>query len=614
MAIVDELVTVLKTVLGDGTEEAIDNYKKGVDSAIGAAKEAAQQAGVSGNAAQKQGAAMKSAGKSASSAGMGFLALADYVKSAAKQFTLAAGAVTTFIGIAINSAASLQTVSETTGVSTDKLQEWAYAANSVGVSASAVQGDLAKMQKQAQWTGRSLESWADSFKGMSIPTANMWGEALGISPDTVRLLREGRDGIAALKKEAHDVGAVISPEDIKRAAQLKTSVMTLTTQMRAFGTSLAIGTIPMIEKLTKSFREWIGTNKEWITTNISRFLENLGRVFNELWNDGKKLIDWFSDALGPVGDFGKKIWEATDWAKLLKGAVVLLAAAFAPAIATITGVSVAIIAVSAAIEDFIGFMEGKDSLIGRFVDAFTERFPNLAALLKDVVVGAFNLGKQAISGLWELLKTIASGIGGVIGAIVGGLDKAIGKMREFFGLKDLNKDEDTKDESSSEVVDKSNRRPYNGGHVPSEYSWNEQAQYPQAKDSSVKLFNEREQPSYWQGRSYAPLNKTPVSAELNSSSSKEQLSAAGKELARNATAMRYATPQASGKDPFIFPRQEQRPGNVTNKNQANQTTLNSNVKIEVADPSQVGPTLESLQRTYPDAQINNPGTYGPSVG
>jgi hypothetical protein len=580
MAIVDELVTVLKTVLGDGTEEAIDNYKKGVDSAIGAAKEAAQQAGVSGNAAQKQGAAMKSAGKSASSAGMGFLALADYVKSAAKQFTLAAGAVTTFIGVAINSAASLQTVSETTGVSTDKLQEWAYAANSVGVSASAVQGDLAKMQKQAQWTGRSLESWADSFKGMSIPTANMWGEALGISPDTVRLLREGKDGIAALKKEAHDVGAVISPEDIKRAAQLKTSVMTLTTQMRAFGTSLAIGTIPMIEKLTKSFREWIGTNKEWITTNISRFLENLGRVFNELWNDGKKLIDWFSDALGPVGDFGKKIWEATDWAKLLKGAVVLLAAAFAPAIATITGVSVAIIAVSAAIEDFIGFMEGKDSLIGRFVDAFTERFPNLAALLKDVVVGAFNLGKKAISGLWELLKTIASGIGGVIGAIVGGLDKAIGKMREFFGLKDLSKDEET----------------------------------TQAKDSSVKLFNEREQPSYWQGRSYAPLSKTPVSAELNSSSSKEQLSAAGKELARNATAMRYATPQASGKDPFIFPRQEQRPGNVTNKNQASQTTLNSNVKIEVADPSQVGPTLESLQRTYPDAQINNPGTYGPSVG
>ena len=136
MAIVDELVTVLKTVLGDGTEEAIDNYKKGVDSAIGAAKEAAQQAGVSGNAAQKQGAAMKSAGKSASSAGMGFLALADYVKSAAKQFTLAAGAVTTFIGVAINSAASLQTVSETTGVSTDKLQEWAYAANSVGVSAA----------------------------------------------------------------------------------------------------------------------------------------------------------------------------------------------------------------------------------------------------------------------------------------------------------------------------------------------------------------------------------------------------------------------------------------------------------------------------------------------
>ena len=234
MAVVDELVTVLSTVLGDGSEKAVDTYKKGLDGVVAT------------------------------------------VKEATKRFAMAATGLTAFVAGAVNSAASIQKVSETTGVSTDALQEWAYAAKSVGVSASAVESDLAKMQKQAMWTGRSLESWADTFKGMSIPQANMWGDAIGISPDTVRLLREGREGIAALRKEAHSVGAVISPEDLKRAAQLKTSVMSLTTQLRAFGTTIAIGTLPMIDKLVTSFKEWLNVNKEWVASNITKFLENLG--------------------------------------------------------------------------------------------------------------------------------------------------------------------------------------------------------------------------------------------------------------------------------------------------------------------------------------------------
>lgn len=581
MAIVDELVTVLRTVLGDGTEEAIDKYKKGVDDAIGAAKEAAEQAGISGAAAQKQGSAMKSAGKSAASAGAGFLALADYVKNAAKQFSIATGAVTAFIGVAVNSAASLQTLSETTGVSTDRLQEWAYAANSVGVSASAVQSDLAKMQKQAQWTGRSLESWADTFKGMSVPTANMWGEALGISPDTVRLLREGKDGIAALKKEAHDVGAVISPEDIKRASQLKTSVMTLTTQLRAFGTSLAIGTIPMIEKLTSSFREWISANKEWITSNITRFLESLGRVFNELWNDGKKLIDWFSNALGPVGDFAKKIWEATDWAKLLKGAIVLLAAAFAPAIATVAAVTVAIIAVSAAIEDFIGFMEGKDSLIGRFVDAFTEKFPNLAALLKTTVVGAFNLGKKAISGLWEVLKKVAGGIGEVILTITGWLDKGIGKFREFLGLEDLSKEKSS--EQSEEDTQSSTPR----------------------KTSEAELLGKNERVPTWRETYSSSYAKDTANKPIGP---KE----AGRTLARNAANLGYGTTPLAQQ--VLLHGQEVRPGNTLNRNQTNQTNFNANVNIKVDDASQVGPAMDSLLKQYPEATSTNNGPYGSTIG
>lgn len=565
MAVVDELVTVLSTVLGDGSEKAVDTYKKGLDGVVAT------------------------------------------VKEATKRFAMAATGLTAFVAGAVNSAASIQKVSETTGVSTDALQEWAYAAKSVGVSASAVESDLAKMQKQAMWTGRSLESWADTFKGMSAPQANMWGDAIGISPDTVRLLREGREGIAALRKEAHSVGAVISPEDLKRAAQLKTSVMSLTTQLRAFGTTIAIGTLPMIDKLVTSFKEWLNVNKEWVASNITKFLENLGRVFSELWEDGKKLVDWFKETLGPIGDFGKKLWEATDWAKLLKGALVLLVAYFAPAIAAFGLAVGAVIALSAAFEDFIAFLEGKDSIIGRLVDSFQEKFPNLANLLKNVVVVAFELVTKTAGIMWELLKDIAKGIGGVVETIITGVDKAIGAARQLFGLEDLNEDKDQ------------------GPPPTRQYNWDgQQRNYnPYAKSvpeseedvpSIIPPTEEKKRSFTWwdtHQRNYNPYAKSASSSAPKNVSARVQLEEAGKELARNSTAMQQSSP--SDKGPVIVPKTETRPS-VTNRNQTNQSNLNANVKIEVRDPSEIGPALKSLETAYPDAQINTPGTYGPSVG
>lgn len=565
MAVVDELVTVLSTVLGDGSEKAVDTYKKGLDGVVAT------------------------------------------VKEATKRFAMAATGLTAFVAGAVNSAASIQKVSETTGVSTDALQEWAYAAKSVGVSASAVESDLAKMQKQAMWTGRSLESWADTFKGMSVPQANMWGEAIGISPDTVRLLREGREGIAALRKEAHSVGAVISPEDLKRAAQLKTSVMSLTTQLRAFGTTIAIGTLPMIDKLVTSFKEWLNVNKEWVASNITKFLENLGRVFSELWEDGKKLVDWFKETLGPIGDFGKKLWEATDWAKLLKGALVLLVAYFAPAIAAFGLAVGAVIALSAAFEDFIAFLEGKDSIIGRLVDSFQEKFPNLANLLKNVVVVAFELVTKTAGVMWELLQNIAKGIGGVVETIITGVDKAIGAARQLFGFEDLNEDKDQ------------------GPPPTRQYNWDgQQRNYnpyaksvPESEEDVPSIIppteEQKEKPAWWDTpqRNYNPYAKSASSSAPKNVSARVQLEEAGKELARNSTAMQQSSP--SDKGPVIVPKTETRPS-VTNRNQTNQSNLNANVKIEVRDPSEIGPALKSLETAYPDAQINTPGTYGPSVG
>jgi hypothetical protein len=401
----------------------------------------------------------------------------------------------------------------------------------------------------------------------------------------------------------------------------------------------------MIDKLVTSFKEWLNVNKEWVASNITKFLENLGRVFNELWEDGKKLVDWFKEALGPIGDFGKKLWEATDWAKLLKGALVLLVAYFAPAIAAFGLAVGAVIALSAAFEDFIAFLEGKDSIIGRLVDSFQEKFPNLANLLKNVVVVAFELVTKTAGIMWELLQNIAKGIGGVVETIITGVDKAIGAARQLFGLEDLNEDKDQGPPPTRQYNWDGQQRNYNpyAKSVPESEEdvpsiippTEEKKEKPAWWDTPQRNYNpyaksvpeseedvpsiippteeKKEKPAWWDTpqRNYNSYSKSASSSAPKNVSARVQLEEAGKELARNSTAMQQSSP--SDKGPVIVPKTETRPS-VTNRNQTNQSNLNANVKIEVRDPSEIGPALKSLETAYPDAQINTPGTYGPSVG
>lgn len=92
--------------------------------------------------------------------------------------------------------------------------------------------------------GRTLESYANQFKGMDAATANIWGDAYGLSPETVLLLRQGADGIAKLKAEAHDVGAIIPPETVKRASEFKAQVVQITTMIRGMATTIALAALP----------------------------------------------------------------------------------------------------------------------------------------------------------------------------------------------------------------------------------------------------------------------------------------------------------------------------------------------------------------------------------
>lgn len=402
--IVEELVTLLGVELSPGAKEKLQAFDKGLDAVV------------------------------------------SRVKQASVVLTAAAGGMALYFSNAVNGAADLQRLSDTTGVSTTKLQEWAYAANAMGVSASAVQSDLAKMEKQARWTGRTLESYANQFKGMDAATANIWGDAYGLSPETVLLLRQGADGIAKLKAEAHDVGAIIPPETVKRASDFKAQVVQITTMIRGMATTIALAALPQAERLVATFKGWISENREWIRLGIGKIIEGMGTAFERVWKAGKRLLDWVKDALGPVGDFFSELGKGADWSKLLTGALILLLAAFAPLIANVALIAAGFALASAVVEDFFGFLEGKDSVIGRIVGAIKDwfddlgkKFPALRAMIEDIAGFVGGILKRNFDSVKEVIELISKLFDGFWGKVQSGIEKIAemgNDLARLLGYKD----------------------------------------------------------------------------------------------------------------------------------------------------------------------------------
>ena len=154
--------------------------------------------------------------------------------------------------------------------------------------------------------------------------------------------------------------------------------------IRGMATAIALAALPQAERLVSTFKGWVTENREWIRLNIGRFIESMGTTFERVWKAGKRLLDWIKDTLVPVGDFFQKINKGSDWSKLLTGTLVLLLAIFTPLIAKIALIAAGFALASAVVEEFLNFLDGKDSIIGRFLKDFEERFPALFELFKKM--------------------------------------------------------------------------------------------------------------------------------------------------------------------------------------------------------------------------------------
>lgn len=312
MATVNELVTILSYKLGAGTKESLASFSEGIEKV-------------------KDGLSKLSA-------------FAFTTQSALYAFT----------GMAARRSLQLENMSKTTGMAADSLQKYQYAAERMGVSSEAVTNDLAmlyetmtspipgELNQQLLMLGIAVKDvatnsirpvtdifsdLAETLKGMGEQEALQWGKKLGLSNDSIILLRQGKLGIQELMREAEEMGAIIPEDQIRSGAELNRQLNANLFTLKQIGSQIGLAIAPALNEVVDSFSQWLKDNKEWIALNLQNLIEGIGKGFSDFFDILKTGAEFISPLLEQFGLMKDGLIDVETTATAVKYALLALAGA-----------------------------------------------------------------------------------------------------------------------------------------------------------------------------------------------------------------------------------------------------------------------------------------------
>ena len=236
------------------------------------------------------------------------------------------------------------TQSAVTGLSTEALQEYQYAAELVDVSLDTLTSSQAKMIKSMDAARRGSKEQAEAFDKLGISVQNADGtlrdaqdvfgdaiDALGaISNETERdaiamtifgrsardlnpLIKAGSDGLRELAQEAHNVGYVMSEEALDALGAVDDQVQRMNRSNEALKNQIAVGMAPAVENLMKKGTDFFVRLQEaaegsgilevfGALLDVVSALEPLFDVLFGTAEDGVPALQALALALGVVAD------------------------------------------------------------------------------------------------------------------------------------------------------------------------------------------------------------------------------------------------------------------------------------------------------------------------
>lgn len=288
------------------------------------------------------------------------------------------------IGIDTSQAAKIQEVVVALGAAAVAM---ANEANKINgdldtIGESATQG-AEEAGKKAEEAGRSMSKLKMIAVGVGAVIGFVSGKVLGFLDSAIA----GAQNLSKEKGLLFD----ISKQELQQADEYQEAMKKTGLSIESIKTKIALNLVPQLTAITQKFNDWLGANKELIAAGLTKVIQWAGRFFRVIINTGRA------------------IWKVIDSTIGWRGALILLAAAFAilnrsMLMSPITWVIAAIVGLMLVIDDLMGYLDGKESLFGEFWGA-------CIGWIKSVMTWWNNLSEE-----W---RTTIKLIGGMLAAAFG---------------------------------------------------------------------------------------------------------------------------------------------------------------------------------------------------
>ena len=250
----------------------------------------------------------------------GLSKMAGWIKDGAKALWDASKAGAAF-------ADDILTLSTTTGLSTDTLQEYKYMADLLDVSLETITGSMTKMEKKMagaqKGTGAAAEAWKKLGVNITDSNGNLRDseeifnetvEALGkIEDETERdtvamqlfgtsakdlnpLIEAGADKLNDLAKQAHDTGYVLSGDALTALGKQQDAMDTFAKKTEAVSNAFAVSLAPTVTKVYDGLNETLENPRT--QRALSVLSEGIGNVVSTLGDIALSALPVIVDAFG----------------------------------------------------------------------------------------------------------------------------------------------------------------------------------------------------------------------------------------------------------------------------------------------------------------------------
>ena len=278
-------------------------------------------------------------------------------------------------------------------------------------------------------------------------TVRILGDDLGrrLNP----LLQSGAEGLAAMRQEAHDLGDVLSTEQLAASNQLARSWRDLLEAGRGLRLEIGAALAPMVERNVRAILDWVRANRELLSQRIQDAIGLIGNALNVANKAAALAGGWDAIFLKVASGAGVALLllNLDKILLLFKGiriAVLTLEVSLGvlaagagltlgPFLVILGAIIAAFVLWGLAIDDIVTFFRGGDSVLGHNLELiksmipFYEELAEIFRALVDVVDSLFDAAVRLAMGF-------VRGLSPAVDFLVEKLDPLLSKLR---ALRDI---------------------------------------------------------------------------------------------------------------------------------------------------------------------------------